>query len=323
MARKTRGRAIDGVILVDKPIGESSNRILQQVKRVFYAQKAGHTGALDPLATGMLPVCLGESTKFAQFLLDADKAYRVVAELGIRTNTSDADGEVVERNRVDVTATDIEQALPQFRGDIKQVPSMFSALKHEGKPLYDYARRGIHIERAARPITIYALEVVSIDLPFVTLDVRCSKGTYIRSLVDDLGQVLGCGAYVKSLHRTAVGDYPSAEMVPLADLQSMVAEREDPTNFDYSQLDGLLLPIDAPVTQLPQMLVSEADGRAIMHGQPLSEVPSAYFEDGELAENPELVRVRIKATEQFIGVAERRTNGEYWPKRVLTLPGAQ
>ncbi|RUO38735.1 tRNA pseudouridine(55) synthase TruB [Aliidiomarina shirensis] len=323
MARKTRGRAIDGVILVDKPIGESSNRILQQVKRVFYAQKAGHTGALDPLATGMLPVCLGESTKFAQFLLDADKAYRVVAEFGIRTNTSDADGEVVERKDVHVTAEQVQQALSQFRGDIKQVPSMFSALKHEGKPLYDYARRGITIEREARPITIYSLEVVSIDLPFVTLDVRCSKGTYIRSLVDDLGQVLGCGAYVKSLHRTAVGDYPSADMVPLADLQAMVSERDDPADFDYAALDALLLPVDAPVTQLPQMLVSHEDDYALLHGQPLNTPPEPVYENGELAIEPSLVRVRNKATGQFLGVAERRPNGEYWPKRVLTLPDAQ
>lgn len=323
MARKTRGRAIDGVILVDKPSGESSNRVLQQVKRIFYAQKAGHTGALDPLATGMLPVCLGESTKFAQFLLDADKSYRVVAELGIRTNTSDADGEVVEEKPVTINAADVHAALGQFRGAIKQVPSMFSALKHAGKPLYDYARRGITIEREARPITIYELTVVAIDLPLITLDVHCSKGTYIRSLVDDLGQVLGCGAYVKSLHRTAVGEYPATEMHSLESLQELVASRVIPEDFSYQELDALLLPIDAPVTQLPQILVSQAIGHGFLHGQPIPAGATPVHADNREDSQAPLARIRIADSQQFVGVGERRENGEYWPKRVLTLPNAQ
>lgn len=320
MARKTRGRPIDGVILVDKPSGESSNRILQQVKRIFYAQKAGHTGALDPLATGMLPICLGESTKFAQFLLDADKCYQVVAELGVRTDTSDADGDVVERKPVTITADDVHAALHRFRGDILQVPSMFSALKHNGKPLYEYARKGIVIEREARPISIYSLTVVAIELPFITLAVHCSKGTYIRSLIDDLGQVLGCGAYVQKLHRTSVGNYSPAAMHSLAELQAMVADREEPVEFCYQALDKLLLPIDAPVEQLPQILVDDASGDGFLHGQPLTANTWVADEHGEPAP---LARVRIASSQQFIGVAERRSNGEYWPKRVLTLPDAQ
>lgn len=309
MARRTRGRLIDGVLLVDKPSGESSNRILQQVKRAFYAQKAGHTGALDPLATGMLPVCLGESTKFAQFLLDADKGYRVVAELGIRTNTSDADGEIVERHDVKVTAEQVRTAITPFIGDILQVPSMFSALKHEGKPLYDYARRGIEVERKARPITIYAIDVVAIDLPFVTLDVHCSKGTYIRSLVDDLGQSLGCGAYVKSLHRTQVGDYPADAMHSLDELHALVAGRNDPTDFDYSAIDALLLPIDAPVQQLAEVCVTDQAAGGFLHGQPVA------------AESTDLLlRVRRESDAVFLGVGERReSDGLYWPKRVVVL----
>lgn len=323
MARKTRGRAIDGVILVDKPIGESSNRVLQQVKRIFYAQKAGHTGALDPLATGMLPICLGESTKFAQFLLDADKSYRVVAELGIRTNTSDADGDIVEAKPVTVSAADIHAALDQFRGDITQVPSMFSALKHEGKPLYDYARRGITIERKARPISIYELAVVAIELSLVTLDVHCSKGTYIRSLVDDLGQALGCGAYVKSLHRTGVGKYSVTQMHSLESLQALVASRVAPEDFAYQALDAFLLPIDAPVEQLPQILVGQAIGHGFLHGQPVPAGEIPVHGDQRVDTNAPLARIRIAETLQFVGVGERRGNGEYWPKRVLTLPEAQ
>lgn len=309
MARRTRGRLIDGVILVDKPSGESSNRILQQVKRAFYAQKAGHTGALDPLATGMLPVCLGESTKFAQFLLDADKGYRVVAELGIRTNTSDADGEIVEQRPVDVTAEQVRAAIEPFVGDILQVPSMFSALKHEGTPLYDYARRGIEIERKARPITIYSIDVIAIELPFVTLDVHCSKGTYIRSLVDDLGQALGCGAYVKRLHRTRVGDYPADAMHTLEELQALVADRDDPADFDYSAMDALLLPIDAPVQQLAEVRVSDKAAGGFLHGQPVAADSTDSF-----------LRIRRDRDAVFLGVGERReSDGLYWPKRVVVL----
>ncbi|RUO31397.1 tRNA pseudouridine(55) synthase TruB [Aliidiomarina sanyensis] len=308
MARKTRGRPIDGVILVDKPTGASSNRILQQVKRIFYAQKAGHTGALDPLATGMLPICLGEATKFAQFLLDADKAYRVVAEFGVRTNTSDADGTIVAQLPVTFTSEQLNQALAQFKGPIHQIPSMFSALKYQGKPLYEYARKGIEIERPARAITIYSIEVESVDLPYVTMHVRCSKGTYIRSLVDDLGQALGCGAHVKTLHRTEVGQYPTNQMHTLEALEAMVQGRETPETWDYSGLDALLLPTDSPVAELPEVFVDREQGQGLLHGQPLAEETDNL---GGL--------IRVKSPEGFLGVAYLRADGRYWPKRVLTL----
>ncbi|TRW49400.1 tRNA pseudouridine(55) synthase TruB [Aliidiomarina halalkaliphila] len=309
MARKTRGRAIDGVVLVDKPTGASSNRILQQVKRIFYAQKAGHTGALDPLATGMLPICLGEATKFAQFLLDADKSYRVVAEFGVRTNTSDADGEVVATAAVNFTRADFERIMVDFTGPIQQVPSMFSALKHQGKPLYDYARKGIEVPREARPIHIYKLDIVSFDLPFVTLDVTCSKGTYIRSLVDDMGQALGAGAYVKELRRTGVADYAYDDMYTIAELDALIAQRNEPEQFDYSALDQCLLPTDSPVTRLPKITVSDTDGDRFLHGQPLK---IGELQQGDL--------IRVWDTQRFLGVAQLRDDGLYWPKRVLSLP---
>ncbi len=216
---RKRGRDIDGVFLLDKPQGMSSNDIMQKVKRVFQANKAGHTGALDPLATGMLPICLGEATKFSQFLLDADKRYVVTAKLGERTDTSDAEGQVVETRPVNVETSQILTALEQFRGDILQVPTMFSALKHNGKPLYEYARADITVEREARPITIFELNFIEYQAPFLTLEVHCSKGTYIRTLVDDLGEVLGCGAHVTVLRRTAVADYPTEKMMTWDALQ--------------------------------------------------------------------------------------------------------
>ena len=185
---RKKGRDVHGVFLLDKPQGVSSNDIMQKVKRLFKANKAGHTGALDPLATGMLPICLGEATKFSQFLLDSDKRYVVTAKLGERTDTSDAEGQVVQSREVNVAEADILAALSAFRGEILQVPTMFSALKHNGKPLYEYARAGITVEREARPITIFELKFIDYQAPFLTLEVHCSKGTYIRTLVDDLGE---------------------------------------------------------------------------------------------------------------------------------------
>lgn len=223
---RKRGRDIDGVFLLDKPQGMSSNDIMQKVKRVFQANKAGHTGALDPLATGMLPVCLGEATKFSQFLLDADKRYQVTAKLGERTDTSDAEGQVVETRDVQVDVQDILAALPHFRGDLMQVPTMFSALKHQGKPLYEYARAGITVEREARPITIFDLQFIAYDAPYLTLEVHCSKGTYIRTLVDDLGEYLGCGAHVTVLRRTAVANYPVEAMMDWDTLQVLAAQQD-------------------------------------------------------------------------------------------------
>ncbi|GGW89424.1 tRNA pseudouridine(55) synthase TruB [Alteromonas halophila] len=264
MARRRKGRAINGIVLLDKPLGGSSNQLLQKVRWLYKAQKAGHTGALDPLASGMLPLCLGEATKFSQFLLDADKSYDVTATLGVRTTTSDADGEVVAEEKVDVTDEQVKQACESYIGDSKQVPSMFSALKHQGKPLYFYARQGIEVEREARDITIFALEITRIALPEVDMRVHCSKGTYIRSLVDDIGQQLGCGAFVSKLHRTQVADYPADKMVSI---DSLIALSEQAEDGDFAALDELLLPMDTAVTRLPRVTINDAQRQRFDNGQ--------------------------------------------------------
>lgn len=301
---RKKGRDIHGVFLLDKPQGMSSNDILQKVKRIFQANKAGHTGALDPLATGMLPICLGEATKFSQFLLDSDKRYQVTAKLGERTDTSDAEGQVVETKVVNVTESDIQQALAQFRGDILQVPTMFSALKHQGKPLYEYARAGITVEREARPITIFELKFIAYEAPFLTLEVHCSKGTYIRTLVDDLGEVLGCGAHVTVLRRLAVADYPIAAMMSYADLQNMAE------NQPLDELDKLLLPMDTAVSNLPKINLNEQQTKAVGFGQRVK------FENVEQMYG--LVRL-FSNTAQFLGVAEITADDVIRPNRMVNL----
>lgn len=258
---RKRGRDIDGVFLLDKPQGMSSNEIMQKVKRLFQANKAGHTGALDPLATGMLPICLGKATKFSQFLLDADKRYLVTAKLGERTDTSDAEGQIVETRAVNVETPQILTALEPFRGDILQVPTMFSALKHQGKPLYEYARQGITVEREARPITVFELNFIEYQAPYLTLEVHCSKGTYIRTLVDDLGEVLGCGAHVTMLRRLAVADYPIEAMMSWDELQNLAEQQ------DLALLDQHLLPTDTAVSKLPALYLNEIQSRGIVFGQ--------------------------------------------------------
>ncbi|MFD0965517.1 tRNA pseudouridine(55) synthase TruB [Seminibacterium arietis] len=258
---RKKGRDIHGVFLLDKPQGVSSNAVMQQVKRIFQANKAGHTGALDPLATGMLPICLGEATKFSQFLLDSDKRYLVTAKLGERTDTSDADGQVVDERDVKVEIPQIMTALESFRGDILQVPTMFSALKYQGKPLYEYARAGIVVERQARPISIYELKFIHYQAPYLTLEVHCSKGTYIRTLIDDLGEILGCGGHVTMLRRIAVANYPTTAMVSLADLQQLAEQN------DLELLDNLLLPIDSAVKILPKLQLTSAQTKAVGFGQ--------------------------------------------------------
>ena len=191
--RRPRGRDLNGILLLDKSSGVSSNGALQMAKKMFAAAKAGHTGSLDPLATGMLPICFGEATKFSQFLLESDKSYRVTAKLGVTTETGDADGNVVNTTEVSASAAQIEAALLSFKGDIEQIPSMYSAIKHEGVPLYKLAREGITVERKPRPVTIYDLRILRIDGDELEFEVDCSKGTYVRSLVEDTGALLGCG----------------------------------------------------------------------------------------------------------------------------------
>ena len=297
---RKRGRDIDGVFLLDKPQGMSSNDIMQKVKRLFQANKAGHSGALDPLATGMLPICLGEATKFSQFLLDADKRYVVTAKLGERTDTSDAEGQVVETRPVNVETSQILTALEQFRGDILQVPTMFSALKHNGKPLYEYARAGITVEREARPITIFGINFIEYQAPSLTLEVHCSKGTYIRTLVDDLGEVLGCGAHVTVLRRTAVADYPTEKMMTWDALQAL-AEQGD--------LDQHLLPIDTAVSKLPALKLNAEQSKGIGFGQRVKFANEAKLRG----------QVRLFSDKNiFLGVALIDDNNVIRPQRLIT-----
>ncbi|NDW16501.1 tRNA pseudouridine(55) synthase TruB [Alteromonas genovensis] len=264
MARRRKGRDINGIVLLDKPLGGSSNQLLQKVRWLYKAVKAGHTGALDPLASGMLPLCLGEATKFSQFLLDAEKTYEVTAQLGVRTTTSDADGEVVEEKPVDVTDAQVNEACLAFLGKSKQIPSMFSALKHQGKPLYFYARQGIEIEREPRDIEVFELDVLRIELPYVDMRIKCSKGTYIRSIVDDLGQNLGCGAYVTRLHRTEVADYPTNKMVSL---DTLISTQESLDEGNFAALDAFLIPMDTAVSRLPRVTVNDEERSRFDHGQ--------------------------------------------------------
>lgn len=314
MARKRKGRAVNGIILLNKGLGLSSNHALQQVKRMFNAAKAGHTGALDPLATGMLPICLGEATKFSQFLLDTDKTYQVTAKLGVRTTTSDADGEVVETKPVNVTETELFAASEQFKGPIKQVPSMFSALKHQGKPLYFYARQGIDIPREARDITIFSLSIDRFENDEVDMTVHSSKGTYIRSLVDDLGQLLGCGAYVSKLHRTQVTDYPVEQMMTMESLQAMRDEIDNETadlldDQTFSAMDKLLIPMDSAVKTLDSVTVELLAEGFFRNGNPVNFIGSDEY--------PEecLIRVYSKDSGLFLGVGFIDVDGKVAPKR--------
>ena len=301
---RKKGRDVHGVFLLDKPQGVSSNDIMQKVKRLFKANKAGHTGALDPLATGMLPICLGEATKFSQFLLDSDKRYVVTAKLGERTDTSDAEGQVVQSREVNVAEADILAALSAFRGEILQVPTMFYALKHNGKPLYEYARAGITVEREARPITIFELKFIDYQAPFLTLEVHCSKGTYIRTLVDDLGEALGCGAHVTMLRRLAVADYPIEEMMPIEDL-ALLAD-----SFPNSELDRLLLPMDTAVASLPQLNLTAEQTKAVGFGQRVK------FENPQALSG--LVRL-FSENGQFLGIAEITAGNIIRPNRMVNL----
>lgn len=313
MARRRKGRAISGIVLVDKSQGASSNNILQKVRAIFGAQKAGHTGALDPLATGMLPVCLGEATKFSQYLLDSDKTYFVTAKLGQRTDTSDADGEIIETNEVNVTEAQILEHKSSLTGDIKQVPTMFSALKHQGKPLYWYARQGITVEREARPIKIFSFELTRFEGDEADFVVHCSKGTYIRTLVDDLGQLLGCGAHVKVLRRTKVANYPVDKMLTLEQIQALKDDNmDDEGNVDYSALDSQLLPMETALDALPEIKLQEQAVKTLRFGQtvtmPVDDIAEAkayMLETGEFvgvitAEDGEIKSKRLVVTDNFL-----------------------
>ncbi|ELP1876409.1 tRNA pseudouridine(55) synthase TruB [Vibrio vulnificus] len=310
MARRRKGRPIDGVILLDKPTGMSSNDALQKVKRLYFAEKAGHTGALDPLATGMLPICLGEATKFSQFLLDSDKRYRVIAKLGERTDTSDSDGDVVETRPVNVTLETLEACIEKFRGESDQVPSMFSALKYQGKPLYEYARKGIEVPRESRKITVYEIILHRFEGDEVEMEVHCSKGTYIRTIVDDLGEMLGCGAHVTMLRRTGVAKYPYENMVTLEQLNELVDNANRDGIAPREVLDPLLMPMDTAVEDLPEVNLIADLADMVMYGQAVQVLGAPT--EGQL-------RLTMGEERRFIGVGEMNRDGKIAPKRLVVF----
>ncbi len=309
MGRRRKGRNVSGILVLDKPFEMSSNAALQRVKRLFFAAKAGHSGSLDPLATGVLPICLGEATKFTQYLLDADKAYQCTFRFGMATASGDADGEIVgEADASKLTARQVEAAMANFRGEISQVPPMYSALKHCGKPLYKLAREGVEVEREARPVTIYRFELLAFRAGAqaeADVLIRCSKGTYVRSLAQDLGAELGCGAYVSKLCRTEAGPFRIEQSVALDTLEAMRDEGPAET------LDALLLATDAGIQHLPSLDIPESVAWYFRQGQPVM-WPGVY----ELGEEGDIVRV-FEMEGPFLGVAEITDDGRIAPKRLV------
>ncbi|MDR5854734.1 tRNA pseudouridine(55) synthase TruB [Caballeronia sp. LZ062] len=297
-------RALDGVLLLDKPLGLSSNDALIKAKRLYLAKKAGHTGTLDPLATGLLPLCFGEATKFSQDLLEADKTYEATMRLGIRTTTGDAEGEAVETRDVTCDEAAVEGAMQRFLGDIVQVPPMYSALKRDGKPLYEYARAGQTVEREGRQITIHALKMIACALPLVTFRVTCSKGTYVRTLAEDIGEALGCGAHLTALRRTGVGALTLEGAVTL-DALAAAAEPER---------DTWLRPVDALLSTFPAVHLHDDAMRRFRHGQRLR-----LEELGEPASTGLATDTRVRVYDdagKLLGVA-RASEGVLAPERLV------
>ena len=299
--RRQRGRAVNGILALDKPIGMGSNEVLQQVKRLYHARKAGHTGSLDRLASGLLPICFGEATKLSTYLLNADKHYVATFRLGVATSTGDAEGEIVSRRPVPAfSAPTLERAVARFRGEIDQIPPMHSALKHKGKRLYQLAHDGIVVEREPRRITIHRFDVLYAEGERIEVEVLCSKGTYIRTLAEDLGETLGCGASVEALRRIGAGPFTAEDMTDLAALKSLAAE-------DPKALDTLLRPMEEAVSQWPRVLLPEGVAFYLRKGQPVL-VPHSPT-DGW---------VRIHAERAgFIGVGEVLDDGRIAPRRLF------
>lgn len=304
-APRSKRRDIDGVLIFDKPLGMSSNAALQKVRWLFNASKGGHTGSLDPLASGVLPLCLGEATKFSQYLLDADKAYVTQARLGMTTTTGDAEGDVLEVKPCAVTLAEVEAILPRFIGPIQQVPPMYSALKHQGQPLYKLARAGETVERKPRSVTIYSLKLLALEGDRLELEVHCSKGTYIRTLVEDIGAALGCGAHVAQLRRTEAGPFTLGQAVTLETLEALHAEG------GHLALDHLLLPNDSGLEDWPVVELTEQTAHYLNHGQAVR-VPGSPAEG--------LVRLRDHQG-QFIGIGEMTDDARVAPKRLMRFNG--
>lgn len=290
-------REISGVLLLDKPLGISSNQALQIVKRLYQAAKAGHTGSLDPLATGLLPICFGEATKFSHFLLDADKSYRALVKLGATTTTADAEGEILTTHPVNVIMAQVQATLKLFVGEIKQVPPMYSALKHEGKALYEYARAGVELARAARDVTIFDIQLHSLSDDLLDITVVCSKGTYIRTLAEDIGATLGCGAHLAGLRRTTTGHFDLQDAHTIESLEAMSVETRD---------ECLLAP-DAAIKNLPQVTIDADSAFYLMRGQEVWK--SGLNQQG-------LFRIYSEQG-QFLGIGEQTSAGNIAPRRLL------
>ena len=304
MGRKRKGLAINGVLVLDKPKGISSNQALQKIKFTLNAAKAGHTGALDPLATGVLPLCFGEATKFSQILLDSDKEYVTKARLGVCTTTADEEGEVISERPVPegLTQADLESVLAKFKGPQKQTPSMYSALKHKGQPLYKLARQGVEVQRRVRDIFIYELELLSLSLPFIELRVKCSKGTYIRNLVEDIGEVLGCGAHVTELRRTQSGPFTLADSVTMP--QDSSSERET--------LTSTLLPVDSAVSELSKFILFDEQTNSLIQGRTVKLPASQIAEPRQVP-----LRLYTQAQKRFLGLGMITEENNLQPIRLL------
>jgi tRNA pseudouridine55 synthase len=301
--RRNKGRDVDGILLLDKPQGLTSNEALQKVKRLFQARKAGHTGSLDPLATGMLPICFGEATKISSFLLNADKRYIAQCKLGIRTDSADADGEVIETRPIEgVTEQQIRRVLNDFSGEQRQVPPMHSAIKQDGVPLYKLAHQGIEVEREARDITIYRLDLIRFEKDILELDISCSKGTYVRTLAEDIGKALGCGAHIAALRRLQVGVFEGAKMYTFEELNKL--QEQDVTTLDQS-----LLPIDAGLSDWTDVQLSADASFYLRRGQ-------AVFVPG--SKIGAYVRLYDPAR-TFLGVGIVLDDGRVAPKRLMNL----
>lgn len=300
-------RPVDGIFLLDKPLEVSSNGILQRVRWLFQAEKAGHTGALDPLASGLLPICFGEATKFSQFLLDTDKTYEVKARFGVRTDTSDAAGEVISQRPIEFSLAQLHSEVLKMTGPQQQIPTMFSALKYQGQPLYKYARQGITVPREARPITIFRFDLLDFDGQDARFVVHCSKGTYIRTLIDDLGEALGCGAFVSALHRVHVGPFHASQMHKVEVLEPLNARA------DFAALDGFLLPMDFALQGLPRVELGAQQKQRLMHGQTVI-VDSAI--EQQLAGTIDVDAIKLYQDGDFFGIAKTEA-GELKVRRLL------
>lgn len=302
--QRRKGRDVNGILLLDKPAGLTSNEALQKVKRLFNARKAGHTGSLDKLATGLLPICFGEATKFTSFLLEADKQYLATCRLGVNTTTGDALGEVSEKYPVpDLTEQQIQDVLGDFRGQVEQVPPMFSALKKDGKRLYELAYQGIEVERKPRKVYIYDLRLLSHDRESLELSIHCTKGTYIRTLAEDIGRKLGCGAHISALRRTGTGPFTGDEMIELASLEKISMENS-------GNLDKQLLCIDAALANLPAVELASSVTEYLCDGQAVI-VPHAPTEG--------MLRIYTE-NRDFIGVGEVLEDGRVAPRRLVMHP---